>query len=73
MARKPKGFREGHTGNLACPHRDVTCCPQCAAKHPEIVEVYGQHFWIADQSERAALGRARDANALSRAIFGEAT
>jgi hypothetical protein len=50
--RRPRGFREGHTGNLACPHRDVTCCPHCAAAHEEIVEIYGQHFWIADRVER---------------------
>lgn len=53
--RKPRNFREGHTGNLACPHRDVSCCSECAAKYPEIVEVYGQHFWVADPADRALL------------------
>ena len=48
----PRGFREGRNGDLACPHRDVSCCPACAAKHPEIVEIGGQHFWIADEAER---------------------
>jgi hypothetical protein len=54
--RLPKGFRRGHTDNLACPHRDVTCCPVCAAKYPEIIEVYGQHFWP-DPAERAEIER----------------
>lgn len=53
--REPKKFRVGHSGDLACPHRDVTCCQKCADKYPEIVEVYGQHFWIADKRERDAL------------------
>lgn len=52
--RLPKGFREGHTGSLACPHRDISCCPECA-KHPGVVEVYGQHFWVPDKAERRAL------------------
>ena len=55
MKRLPRGFRRGHTDNLACPHRDVTCCDECAAKHLEIVEVYGQHFWVPDQGERVEL------------------
>jgi len=53
--RLPRNFKEGHTGNLACPHRDVTCCDECAAKHIEIVEVFGQHFWLADQAERVEM------------------
>lgn len=52
--KRPRNFREGHTGNLACPHRDVSCCPACARAHEEIVEVGGQHFWI-DDPERAEL------------------
>lgn len=53
--RLPHSFREGHSGDLACPHRDVSCCSSCAHAHPEIVEVYGQHFWVADLAERVAL------------------
>jgi len=53
--KRPRNFREGHTGNLACPHRDVSCCPACAQAHAEIVEVGGQHFWIDDPEERAEL------------------
>jgi len=50
--RLPKDFRRGHSDELACKHRDVTCCPACAAKHPEIIEVYGQHFWIDNAMDR---------------------
>jgi hypothetical protein len=53
--RLPKGFREGHSGDLACPHRDVSCCAVCAAAHPEIVEVYGQHFWVPSAAERTSI------------------
>ena len=53
--KMPKGFHEGHTGNLACQHRDVTCCQKCAGAHPEIIEVYGQHFWVDDPRDRANL------------------
>jgi len=42
-------------GDLACKHRDVSCCASCAAAHCEIVDVCGQHFWIADEAERADL------------------
>lgn len=53
MARNPpKGFREGHDSSLACPHRDISCCPQCALQHEEIVNVYGRHYWIADKKDR---------------------
>lgn len=55
MKRLPRGFRRGHQGDLACPHRDVSCCSACAKAHPEIVDVYGQHFWVPDQQERADL------------------
>jgi hypothetical protein len=41
----PAGFREGTQYELACPHRDLSCCPECAAAHPEINEVYGIHYW----------------------------
>lgn len=55
MSGLPAGFREGHGGDLACPHRDVSCCDACAAQHSEIVDVYGQHFWISDPTERELL------------------
>lgn len=53
----PRGFREGHGGDLACPHRDCSCCTECATR-PEVVEVFGQHFWVPEPAERATL-RAR--------------
>jgi len=57
MRRIPRDLREGHSGDLACSHRDVSCFDACAARHPEIVDVYGQHFWIADEVERTDLLR----------------
>ncbi len=51
----PKGWREGHGGDLACPHRDCSVCPACAAAHVECVEVYGQHFWVPNERERAEI------------------
>lgn len=53
--RMPRGFRTGHGGNIACPHRNLSCCGTCAKEHEEIVEVYGQHFWLATPQERAEL------------------
>lgn len=57
MSKKanPRNFRYGHDGSLACSHRDVTCCPACASKHPEIIDVHGRHFWIADPAHRSAM------------------
>lgn len=56
MSKKmPKGFhKNGRNGDIACPHRDISCCAACAKSHVEIVDVYGQHFWIADETERNA-------------------
>jgi hypothetical protein len=55
-SKPPAGFREDpDTGQLSCPHRDVTCCPACAKKYPEIVEVGGQHFWTHSPSEKQEL------------------
>jgi hypothetical protein len=48
-------FREGHSGDLACKHRDVSCCKLCADAHEEIVEVYGHYFWVDDKEERDEL------------------
>lgn len=57
--RLPKGFRRGHQENIACPHRDITCCDDCAAKHSDnIVESYGQHFWFSP-AEKAQLAASR--------------
>lgn len=48
-------FLTGSEGDLVCRHRDLSCCAACAAAHPEIVDVYGKHFWIDDDALRAAL------------------
>lgn len=53
--RRPASLRLGHDGSLACRHRDISCCTECAAAHPEVVEVYGVHYWVSDPVERAAL------------------
>lgn len=55
IRRPPKGWRTGHDGDLACPHRDVSVCADCARLHVEVIEIYGQHFWIASEAERAVL------------------
>lgn len=49
------GFETGDEGDLICRHRDLSCCDACAAAHPEIIEVYGKHFWVADEETRTAL------------------
>lgn len=57
-ARPPKGFRENpSTGQISCPHRDVTCCPACLKANPEIVEVGGQCFWTSSEREKKELLR----------------
>jgi hypothetical protein len=48
----PQGFREGHAGDLACPHRDVTTCAVCQIEHPEIIVIGGQAFWVPDPEEQ---------------------
>ena len=53
--RLPRGFRRGHDDTIACPHRDMSCCTECANKHAELVDVYGVHYWIPNEAERAKL------------------
>lgn len=53
--RMPRGFRKGHDGSIACPHRDKSCCNDCAKAHEEIVDIVGAHFWIANPVDRAAM------------------
>lgn len=57
--RLPKGFREDRrTGEVACPHRDVSCCPECAGAD-FLVEIYAQHFFAPEgRQERIAAMRA---------------
>jgi hypothetical protein len=52
----PNGLRLGHDESVACKHRDLSVCPVCAAAFaPDLVDVYGQHFWVPDPAERALL------------------
>ncbi len=56
MKRLPRTLRRGHDDSVACVHRDLSVCPHCAdAFKPELVDVYGQHFWMPDSVERMAL------------------
>jgi hypothetical protein len=50
---KPAGFREGHEGELACSHRDVSTCTDCANTYANIVECYGVHYWMRSEIELA--------------------
>ena len=43
-AALPGTWSTNANGSLACPHRDVSVCPACAA-HPEVTEVAGAHFY----------------------------
>jgi hypothetical protein len=61
VKRLARGFRRGHDDSLACKHRDVSCCPECAKAHEEIVNVCGQHYWVPDAAERKALIAEMDA------------
>ena len=56
MKRKPRGLREGHDGSLACQHRDVSCCPTCAAAHEEIARLINQQL-TGDQAVLDAIVR----------------
>ena len=45
-------FRENVDGTAVCIHRDLSCCPECAAAHVEIVEVDGVHYLMEDPLDR---------------------
>ena len=51
LARMPKGFRVGHSGDLACSHRDVSTCDECVARYANIVDGSGCHYWMKDAAE----------------------
>lgn len=43
-------FREGHDTSLACAHRDLSCCPECFAATPGLVNVFGNVYrYVPDQ------------------------
>lgn len=54
MNNTPNNFKPQDDGSVACPHRDIYCCEDCVAAHPELVDVMGIHFWIADPADRLA-------------------
>jgi hypothetical protein len=58
--RRPRGFREDpDTLVLRCPHRDLSCCDECAQQYPgRILEVHGERFWMLTDLEREETLRA---------------
>lgn len=58
----PRGWHEQKSGELVCPHRDLSVCPACAAANPEALDCYGVHFWIplSDRAEMERMGRDTD-------------
>lgn len=59
--RNPSTWRTNADGSLVCPHRDLSVCAECA-RHPEVIEVYGAHYWDPDESfdtERSRQAMAR--------------
>lgn len=51
----PAGFHRQADDTLMCPHRDITCCQECADAHREIVEVVGVHYWVRTEIEALEL------------------
>jgi hypothetical protein len=51
LARKPKGWTSGYDGNIACLHRDLSVCDDCATKYGNVYEVYSQHYWAIDLAD----------------------
>jgi len=64
----PAGFREGHAGDLACRHRDLTTCSACQAEHPEIWIFAGRAFWISNPDSKCWRDRRRAEQAESLAL-----
>jgi hypothetical protein len=55
--RKPQGWRScGPNESEACPHRDLSVCPECATRYADrIVDVYSSVYWYEYDSDRAAM------------------
>ena len=54
VKRKPVGFDiDPRSEELYCPHRNISCCDECANTYANIVEVYGVHYWIRTEEELA--------------------
>ena len=49
----PAGFREVFEAELACPHRDMSTCQDCAKTYANIVACYGVHYWMRSEAELA--------------------
>jgi hypothetical protein len=62
MKRLPRSLRRGTQDEIACCHRDLSVCPDCAKQYaPELVDVYGQHYWVPDPADREALAKSHEA------------
>ncbi len=48
-------YRTNADGSAVCPHRDLTCCPDCVASDVRLVDVAGEYYFVPDPAERAAL------------------
>jgi hypothetical protein len=42
---EPLFWRTNADGSLACPHRDLSVCPLCAA-HPDVYDIAGAHYHL---------------------------
>lgn len=51
---RTRDWRFNADDSLVCPHRDLSCCPDCALD-PDVVEVYGIHYLDPDGSLRREL------------------
>lgn len=54
--RRPKGFRvDAHTEVVVCLHRNLGACPKCVAEHLNILDVWGETYWITTPEEVGAM------------------
>jgi hypothetical protein len=53
--RLPRGWRTNSDDSAVCPHRDLSVCPKCENSYVELVNVYGECFWVSDEQDRAEL------------------
>lgn len=51
----PLGFREGVDQAIACPHRDLSVCDDCAGRYAELVDVFGTFYWVSNPADRDML------------------
>lgn len=45
-------YRFNADGSVVCPHRDLSCCPQCLASDPDLMDVIGAVYIVTDPGER---------------------